>query len=191
MKTILGMLVLTAMVAACKQDPPTAKTQPQADPQATAGNLPITTVPLANDDKTFITKAAQDGMVEVQLGQVASQKATSPDLKAFGTQMVVDHGRANSELSQIAAKKGYNAPTTLDHDHQATVDKIAKLNGVDFDKTYASDMVDDHESDLKSFKNAAKDLSDPELRAWAAQKVTVLDGHLTMAKDVKAKAKKE
>ena len=191
MKTILGMMVVTAMVAACKQEPVTTKTVPAADPQASAATLPVGAVPLASEDKAFITKASQDGMVEVQLGQFASQKATAPDVKAFGTQMVADHGRANAELSQIAAKKGYNVPTTLDKDHQATVDKIGKLSGTEFDKTYASDMVDDHESDLKSFKDAAKDLKDPDLRAWASQKVSVLDGHLTMAKDVKAKAKKE
>lgn len=188
MKKTLGILALVGMVAACKQDPPTTKTVPTADPQAT-GNLPVTAVPLANEDKAFMTKAAQGNMVEVQLGQIASQKATSPEVKAFGSQLVVDHGKSNEELTQLAAKKGYQIPKTLDADHQAMVDKIGKLSGPDFDKKFASSMVDDHEDDVKEFKDAAKDVKDPDLKAWAAQKVPVLDGHLTMAKEAKAKTK--
>lgn len=189
MKTILGVMAVVGMIAGCKQDPTTTKTVPADDPKAAASNLPASAVPLAAEDKTFITTAAQGSMLEVQLGQIASQKATSPDVKAFGSQMVADHGRANTELSQLAAKKGWQVPTTLDKDHQEMVDKIAKLNGSEFDQKYASSMVDDHEDDIKQFKNAAKDAKDPDLKAWAAQKVTLLDAHLMMAKDAKAKTK--
>ena len=48
--------------------------------------------------------AAQAGMVEVKLGEVAAQKATKPDVKEFGAMMVSDHSKANNELKAIAAK---------------------------------------------------------------------------------------
>src|SRR4051812_20462780 len=49
-------------------------------------------------DHTFVTKAAQGGLAEVKLGQLATQKASSSDVKAFGQQMVDDHSKANDEL---------------------------------------------------------------------------------------------
>ena len=48
-------------------------------------------------------------------------------------------------------------------------DKLSKLSGKDFDKEYISDMVDDHEKDVKEFEKASKDAKDPDLKAWAGE----------------------
>src|SRR3954449_12666765 len=47
-------------------------------------------------DSTFLTKAAVGGMAEVKLGHLATQNASNADVKAFGQQMVDDHGKANN-----------------------------------------------------------------------------------------------
>jgi len=41
-------------------------------------------------DETFMMAAAQGGMVEVKLGEIAAKKATKPDIKEFGAMMVTD-----------------------------------------------------------------------------------------------------
>src|SRR5262245_27920597 len=69
-------------------------------------------------DETFMMSAAQAGMVEVKLGEVAAQKATKPDVKEFGAMMVSDHSKANNELKAIAAKNGVTLPSKLDAAHQ-------------------------------------------------------------------------
>src|SRR4051794_378186 len=52
-------------------------------------------------DHAFVTKAAHGGMAEVKLGTLATEKAENADVKAFGQQMVTDHGKANDELKQL------------------------------------------------------------------------------------------
>jgi putative membrane protein len=37
-----------------------------------------------DDDKKFLTEASQGSYDEIQLGKLAQQKATNPDVKAFG-----------------------------------------------------------------------------------------------------------
>src|SRR5712671_1113768 len=61
-------------------------------------------------DSTFMKKAADGGMAEVELGQLAVQKASSSDVKAFGQRMVDDHGKANEQLKQLAAEKHVDLP---------------------------------------------------------------------------------
>jgi putative membrane protein len=144
---------------------------------------------LDTTDKEFVVKAAQGGMAEVMLGQMASSKGTSPDVKNFGNRMVSDHGKANDELKQLAQNKGMALPGDVDKETKKFADRLSKTSGKDFDKEYINNMVDDHEKDVNEFEKASKNAKDPDLRAWAAKTLPTLQDHLKMAKDTKAKLK--
>ena len=83
----------------------------------------------ANPDEKFVMDAAQGGMLEVQLGTLATQKAASDDVKQFGQRMVDDHSKANTELTTLAGQKNITLSTALDAKNQAMVDKLSKLSG--------------------------------------------------------------
>jgi putative membrane protein len=159
-----------------------------SDTSGTAGTSTMATT-LNHDDQEFVNKAAQGGMAEVMLGQMASSKGTSPDVKNFGNRMVSDHGKANDELKQLAQNKGMALPADVDADSKKMSDKLSKASGADFDKQYISGMVDDHEKDVKEFEKESKDAKDPDLKAWASKTLPTLQDHLKMAKDTKAKLK--
>src|SRR5947208_1186951 len=61
-------------------------------------------------DTKFMKEAAEGGMAEVALGQLAVEKASSTDVKKFGQRMVDDHGKANDELKQLASQKNVKLP---------------------------------------------------------------------------------
>jgi putative membrane protein len=143
------------------------------------------------DDADFLVKAASGGMMEVQAGQIAKDKAMSSDVKKFGEQMVSDHSKANDELKALAAKKNVTIPATMGNDEQDKINKLNKETGWDFDKKYMSEMVDDHESDVKMFQKEATDGKDADIKAWAAKTVPTLDMHLDMAKKTKDIVDKE
>jgi putative membrane protein len=178
MKTIIIAAALV-LAAGCQKSEKSTSTSTET----TGGTL------LVAGDQEFIAKAAQGGLLEVIGGRDVSARATSPDVKAFADHMVDDHSKANDELAALAAKKGVTVAKVLDDDHKKEVDKLAKLSGAKLDKTYASDMVDDHEKDVKEFQKAAKDVKDGDLRGWAAGKVGVLEHHLAMAKELEKKMK--
>jgi putative membrane protein len=135
-------------------------------------------------DETFMMSAAQAGMVEVKLGEVAAQKATKPDVKEFGAMMVSDHSKANNELKAIAAKNGVTLPATLDAAHKEKVDRLSKLSGEQFDKAYVSEMVKDHEKVAGEFEKASKTAQNPELKSFAATTLPVIKTHLKHIKAI-------
>jgi putative membrane protein len=144
---------------------------------------------LETPDKQFVMKAAQGGMAEVMLGQIAASKGTSADVRNFGNRMVSDHGKANDELKQLAQNKGLALPAEADKESRKFADRLAKVGGKDFDKEYINDMVNDHEKDVNELEKALRDAKDPDLRAWAARTLPMIQDHLKMAKDIKAKLK--
>ena len=77
---------------------------------------------MGSPDNTWMTKAAQGGMAEVELGKLAQTNASSDAVKQFGQRMVDDHTKAGEELARIAADKGITLPTGLDAKDQATKD---------------------------------------------------------------------
>lgn len=137
------------------------------------------------DDTKFAVAAADGGMLEVQLGQLAQTNGSSAQVKQLGQMMVDDHSKANEELKATAAQKNITLPTTLSENSQKKYDDLSKKNGADFDKAYADMMVDDHEKDIDEFKKEASDGKDADLKNWAAGKVPVLEHHLEMAKSTK------
>lgn len=135
-------------------------------------------------DTKFAMKAAQGGMAEVQLGKLATEKASDPNVKAFGQQMVDDHTKANDDLKSVAEKENMTLPTNLDAKDQSEYNKLQKLSGSDFDHAYVKDMVKDHEEDVKEFQKEASNGKDPQIRAFASRTLPVLQQHLDKIKSI-------
>ncbi len=136
-------------------------------------------------DALFCAEAAAAGLTEVQLGELALSKSGSERVKDFGRSMKDDHGTANSELKDLASKKGIAIPATLDDKGQDAYDDLNKKSGEEFDKAYIDKMVKDHELVVKKFREEADDGEDADIKAWAATKVPVLEHHLQMARDLR------
>jgi len=134
-------------------------------------------------DQTFVKKAAEGGLAEVDLGNVAKQNGSNDAVKQFGDRMVTDHGKANDELKSLAQQKNWTLPTEPKAADKSKKDRLSKMNGADFDKAYMRDMVMDHQKDVKEFQKCASSCSDPDLKAWAAKTLPTLQDHLKMAQD--------
>jgi putative membrane protein len=155
-----------------------------------AGSTGSASAKLAGADKTFVEKAAVGGMAEVQLGNLAQQKAASDQVKQFGARMVTDHSKANDELKQIASTKGVQLPSALDDKHKKDMDRLQKMSGADFDKAYMSHMVDDHKQDVAEFKKEANGGKDGDVKGFAAKTLPTLEEHLKLAQTTNDAVKK-
>jgi putative membrane protein len=141
-------------------------------------------------DNSFVTKAAQGGMAEVKMGQLAVERASNPKVKQFGQRMVDDHSKINDVLKTTAVQKGITVPTALTAKDQATVNHLSKLSGPAFDRAYMQDAVKDHRADVAEFQKQANSGDDPEFKTFASKTVPTLQGHLKMAEDTLATVKK-
>ena len=101
------------------------------------------------DDRTFVEEAASGGRMEVELGRLAEQKASDPQVKAFGRRMVEDHGKANERLRAVARTENIELSDALLPPHEAQVNRLSKLSGRDFDLQYTRLMHEDQVEDVR------------------------------------------
>ena len=139
---------------------------------------------VSDDVAKFAVKAADAGMREVALGNLAEQKSTNTKIKDFGKMMVKDHTNAGDKLKDIAAQKNISLPSSMSQDDQKDIDDLSKENEKDFDKNYIDMMVKDHKDAVDLFENAAKNSSDSAFKNFAVKTLPTLYKHLGAAKAI-------
>ena len=138
----------------------------------------------SSKDSNFLMDAAMAGLIEVELGRMATTQGSSDAVKQFGQRMVDDHTNANTELKQLASSKGATLPTAIDDKHQKDISKLSKLSGADFDKAYSKQMLSDHNKAVSLFEKESTKGTDADLKAFAAKTLPALQEHLQMAKSL-------
>ena len=157
-----------------------AETQKAADTTVAAARAQVNPT-LSSSDAAFLTEAGRGGLAEIQFAQLARENGRSPAVKRFAAQLAADHGKANRELAALAGRKQIASPERIGAAQQAAFDDLALLHGAAFDRAYASAMVQDHQDDLALFRTEARDGTDPDVKAFAARQVPMLEAHLRMA----------
>jgi putative membrane protein len=148
--------------------PPSAKTGPGQQPLSAA-------------DRTFVTKAAEGGKAEVELAQLAQQKATSENVKALARRIAEDHQQASRDLEAIAGQKNIPLPDAMSAEHSALKTKLEAASGSDFDQQYVAAMIKDHKKDIAEFQHTASHASDADIKAFASKTLPTLQEHLRQA----------
>jgi len=170
-------LVVGLSLAAAQQD---QNSSPMGKPGKTSPGFSM-------DDQKFMKQAADGGMAEVELGQLAVEKAARPEVKKFGQRMVDDHGKANEQLKSIAGRKGVTLPSQPSAKNQAMKDKLSKLAGEQFDNAYMAEMLKDHQKDVAEFRRESESAKDPDVKNFAAQTLPTLQDHLKQAQSLAPK----
>ena len=206
---ILPLVCAAALVVGCNTNK-TADNRDEPAAVGTAGEADRTAV--HDSEKDFVGKQLADGTAEVELGRMAAQKATNPEVKRFAQMMVDDHTKAGAELQQIASKYNISATQPSDDKHNDVMDRLSKLRGPQFDKEYMKAMVDGHENAVdalesrvdstaslkdkvtdpsKADKQVVPEKSDNVVAAsvndWAANALPVVRHHLDEAKAINDK----
>jgi putative membrane protein len=136
---------------------------------------------VAAADNNFMVAAAESGILEVRLGEIAKKKGATQEVKDFGAMMVTDHGKAGQELQRVAAKHDVTLPTVLNVEDKATVTRLSNLSGAAFDKAYIYEMVKAHTRDVSAFEVALKNSKDSDVKAFAQQTLPMIKMHLEKA----------
>lgn len=134
---------------------------------------------------SFLVKAANGGMAEVKLAELAKQQSKDTAIQHFADMMITDHGGANEKVKALAAERNVTLPAEPGEDEQKKAADLGKKAGKDFDKDYVSTMIKGHEETLDLFKKVSGKTSDGAVKAFADNTIPVIEHHLMRIKDIK------
>ncbi|MDQ3118450.1 MAG: DUF4142 domain-containing protein [Verrucomicrobiota bacterium] len=150
-----------------------------AEPPSDKGDQVVT-----GGDLAFLNDAGPGGAAEVELGRMAGERAASAEVKKFAQQMIEDHSKAGEKLKKLAQQKKVTLPPEILPQAKQTKEKLAKLNGSEFDQAYVKAMVEMHVKDVTAFEAVSKTATDADVKAFATETLPTLKHHLEMIRDL-------
>ena len=133
--------------------------------------------------------------VDIDAGKLAESRASSPEVKAFGKQMVTDHAGVNTQATELVTRlkvKPEDNPTSksLASGGDENVKHLQQLKGAAFDKAYVDHEVAYHQQVLDAVdKTLIPSAKNAELKALLEKVRPNFVTHLEHAKELQSKLK--
>ncbi len=135
--------------------------------------------------EVFIRDAIQRNLAEIQLGQLAQDKAQTAEVKSYGQMLVTDQSASNEQAEEVAEQIGITVPTEPTVGQKAMYDQMSRLSGTAFDRAFVREMIAEHKMNIPRFQNEAKKTNDP-VADFANQTLPILKKHLDAAQKLQS-----
>jgi len=129
------------------------------------------------EDAKFVTKAGEINLAEINIGRLAAQRASRQDVRQFANQLVQDHSMNLQQLNQLANRNHWKGAERMDQEHQQLFQKLATMEGQQFDREFVQKMVEGHKKAAEAFKHASENCKNAELKQYATQTLAAIQQH--------------
>ena len=156
---------------------PGMQTTPGAQTSPARSNTQVNAI-----DRAFVMDAAQAGVGNIQLGQLALQRASAPQVKQFAQAEINEQTQAKAELARIGPRIGITPPTTPAPRHQAALARLSQLSGQEFDRAYLDEGgVNAHLENAAVYQREAAFGQNPDLLTLVNKGLPTIRQHFETA----------
>jgi putative membrane protein len=132
-------------------------------------------------DGAFLKQALAVNELELRLGRLAGEQATTAEVKSMGKNMVQKHTELGQKLSVLAKQAGVSPEPALTADQQETFAHVKSQTGPTFDRVFKQTVDDGHVSELAMYRDEVSRATNPQLRRLAEDRVTALQKSMAAA----------
>ena len=133
---------------------------------------------LSAQDLSSLTAGYQ--LIQFDLAECSflAASSTTPQVLALSQKICADARSYEPKLEQLAAMHNVTLPNTMPDDLKARLVSLHYFATPNVTVQYLRDQVNSHEDALAVFQAEAMNGSDPEVKAFAAQTMPVVQGNL-------------
>jgi putative membrane protein len=153
---------------------------------------PSVTAAQAVSDAQIASIVVTANQVDIDAGKLAASKATSPEVKKFGQQMVTDHTSVNKQATALVTRLKVtpedNATSlTLKAGGDKNIANLKNLKGAKFDRAYIDNEVTYHQAVIDAIdKTLVPSAQNAELKALLVKVRPAFVAHLEHAKMIQS-----
>jgi putative membrane protein len=132
--------------------------------------VPATSVPaslVVASDVDFMNSAAQFNATEIQLSQIAAQRAQSAEVREYAADTIATHQRMAGELDRMLRARSVAVPFSPSPAGNAAVSRLSGLSGWDVDRYYLDQVIADHQAASALYGAESSQAVDVTLRSTA------------------------
>jgi putative membrane protein len=178
MITVTIALALASGGIVAAQSTPQDAMPPHGATTRTTPAAATPTAPAAINMTTHETQTLDElhaaNLIEVAAGKLAQRNAASSDVKKYGEHLVMEHSKADKELTTLAKRNGVKL-TGVDTDKKLY--DLKGLKGSDFDHAFLNMMVKDHAQVIELVKTEEARAQNQDVRALLTKTLPVLQQH--------------
>lgn len=197
------LLLLIIMVSglACTSDP-TAAVEDLDDPEI----LNEEEVNISEDLVKFTHEATSDGMLEIEMAEMAMDRSENEQVKEFAEMIKEDHEKANERLEEIAEEMEFELPDEMLPKHEEILNRLSEFSDETFTEHYLKMTIKAHTKAVDKFKEVAsvyttstdepdssredephyamRNVGHQEIQGWAEITLPLLRKHLQQSKEL-------
>jgi len=183
----LAMAIVLAgatVLSACAQGTQDGRQQRAAMPSAgQSGKMDLS-------DANIVALLAVANQSDIEGGQLAETKASSSEVRSYGTRMISDHGSMLRQGNQLAKQLMINPVQPalgqqLLSEHEKSMEALKKKSGEQFDRAYIDHEIQMHQKVIGLVEKATQQADNAQLRTLLQQSRPALEDHLKQAQTVK------
>jgi putative membrane protein len=141
---------------------------------------------ISDQDKTFLKGQQETNILEVALGKVAIERATSEKVRELANTLLSDHQKVMELNRALSSKLGLPIPEQPSAEQQATAEKVKAQTGAAFDAAYVTAQVEGHTKSVSKAQQEISSGSHPDVKAFATEYLPKAQMHLEHAQAAQA-----
>ncbi len=126
------------------------------------------------NDALFAAEAASASKLQIELGEKALERSTSPEVKSLAQRMVNDHQRIQEDLRTMASETNLVLPSALGQAHDDVMKEVTGQSGIAFDLAYIKAVSEQHNDLLERYQDMAENGTNMKVKMYASQQLPLL-----------------
>lgn len=175
---VLSAATLTLSAAAQSRDSAPAE---QSRSIVIAEAAPGAAANKSAEDVEFLLDAMRTALAEIELGELAAQRASDAAVREYGAKVKADHTEQAAEIERLLLPLNVSVPTEPSADVQTLHAALARLAGEEFETAFLRVMVESHEEAIEKYGAQTHANPDRSLAAFASESLPMLREHLETA----------
>lgn len=140
---------------------------------------------LTEDKQELLAFAARNNMLQIELGKVAAQQASTDTLKQYGQQLVDWYTTKQQELQELAQQYNVTLPQQMEEEQLEHIEEVRNTEANEFDAEFWESLANAQQEAIDEYDDNLKDLDEANATAfslWARNTQKELQAQMEQAK---------